>query len=50
MNINSECPVCNKEGKTIDHIIINCDLAFNVWVTIHTKCPTLINASYMIIG
>lgn len=40
ININSECPSCNKVEGNIDHIFINFTIALNVWVTINTHNPT----------
>lgn len=45
MDAYGECQFCNKTKQNIDHIFINCDLAFNVWITIHTNCPTPINTN-----
>lgn len=42
-DIIGKCPFCNNESKTIDHIFVNCDLAYNIWYTINYYCPNPIN-------
>lgn len=34
MEVEGECPFCNKEEETTNHTFMNCDLASNVWSTI----------------
>lgn len=49
MNINGECQLSNKVEENIDHIFVNCDLAFDVWSTIDTHCAIPINSNSTII-
>lgn len=35
MDIEGDCSFCNKKEETIDHIFINCDLAYNIWSIIN---------------
>lgn len=49
MNIIDDCPFCNSENESIDHIFLNFDFAYNDWFIIKNYCPIPINVNLGII-
>lgn len=36
-----DCPFYHKEEETFDHLLRNCELAFNIWSTVNANCDIM---------
>lgn len=48
INIDGNCPFCNKGDETLNHLFSTYELALNVWSITETNCPISINSSLYI--
>lgn len=40
INVNGECPFCQKDNDDINHLFNHCEVTKHIWNTISIGCPS----------